>query len=54
MQLALLLAEEDAKVGDYHQALHALDAAAALAGGILPEQWAERRSRWQRELAPRR
>jgi sulfide:quinone oxidoreductase len=53
-QLALLLAEEDAKVGDFHQALHALDAAAALAGGVLPEQWAERRSRWQRELAPQR
>ena len=53
-QLALLLAEEDAKVGDFHQALHALDAAAALAGGVLPEQWAERRARWQRELAPQR
>ena len=53
-QLALLLAEEDAKVGDFHQALHALDAAAALAGGVLPEQWAERRARWQREVAPQR
>jgi sulfide:quinone oxidoreductase len=49
-QLALLLAEEDAKAGDLHQALHALDAAAALAGGVLPEEWAESRSRWQREL----
>ena len=52
LQLALLLAEEDARVGDYHQALHALDAAAALAGGVLPEEWAENRARWQRELAP--
>jgi sulfide:quinone oxidoreductase len=51
LQLALLLAEEDARVGDYHQALHALDAAAALAGGVLPEEWAERRAHWQRELA---
>lgn len=51
-RLALLLAEEDAKVGDYRQALHALDAAAALAGGVLPEEWTESRSRWQRELAP--
>jgi sulfide:quinone oxidoreductase len=51
-QLALLLAEEDAKVGDYHQALHALDAAAALAGGVLPDEWVASRKRWQRELAP--
>jgi sulfide:quinone oxidoreductase len=49
-RLALLLAEEDARIGDYRQALHALDAAAALAGGVLPEQWVESRSRWQREL----
>ena len=53
-QLALLLAEEDARVGDYRQALHALDAAAALAGGVLPEKWTESRERWQRELAPQR
>jgi sulfide:quinone oxidoreductase len=53
-QLALLLAEEDARVGDYRQALHALDAAAALVGGALPEEWTENRSRWQRELAPQR
>ena len=51
-QLALLLAEEDARVGDYHQALHALDAAAALAGGALPGEWTESRARWERELAP--
>ena len=35
-RLALLLAEQDAEAGDYRQALHALDAAAALAGGVLP------------------
>jgi sulfide:quinone oxidoreductase len=52
-RLALLLAEEDAKVGDYHQALHALDAAAALAGGVLPDEWVASRERWQRELSPR-
>jgi sulfide:quinone oxidoreductase len=51
-QLALLLAEEDAKMGDYRQALHALDAAAALAGGVLPDEWVASRERWQRELAP--
>jgi len=51
-QLALLLAEEDARMGDYRQALHALDAAAALAGGVLPDEWVASRERWQRELAP--
>jgi sulfide:quinone oxidoreductase len=51
-ELALLLAEEDARAGDFAQALHALDAAAALAGGVVPEEWAERRARWQRELTP--
>jgi sulfide:quinone oxidoreductase len=50
--LALLLAEQDAEVGDYRQALHALDAAAALAGGVLPDQWIASRERWQRALAP--
>ena len=50
-ELALLLAQEDATIGDYHQALHALDAAAALCGGVLPDTWAQNRSRWQRELA---
>ena len=50
-QLAFLLAEQDAELGDYHQALHALDAATALAGGVLPDAWVERRDRWQRELA---
>lgn len=49
-ELALLLAQEDAKLGDYRQALHALDAAAALSGGVLPDAWAESRSVWQREL----
>jgi sulfide:quinone oxidoreductase len=51
-ELTLLLAEEDARAGDYTQALHALDAAATLAGGVVPEEWAERRERWKRELTP--
>ncbi len=46
LQLALLLAEQDAAVGDYAQAVHALDAAAALTGGVLPSDWAERRESW--------
>ena len=50
-ELALLLAEEDARLGDYRQALHALDAAAALSGGVLPHHWAESRSAWWRELS---
>ena len=50
LDLALLLADEDAAVGDYAQALHALDAAAALGGGVLPAAYAERRERWRAEL----
>ena len=51
-RLALLLAEQDAEAGDYRQALHALDAAAALAGGVLPDDGVASRERWQRELTP--
>ena len=43
-ELALLLADEDAAMGDYAQALRALDAAAALTGGVLPAEWAQRRT----------
>jgi sulfide:quinone oxidoreductase len=35
-ELALVLAEQDMLAGDHVQALHALDAAAALTGGVLP------------------
>ena len=45
-ELALLLAEQDAAVGDFKQAVHALDAAAALTGGVLPAAWAQRRTAW--------
>ena len=44
--LALLLADEEAAMGDFAQALHALDAAALLAGGALPPEWHERRETW--------
>jgi sulfide:quinone oxidoreductase len=47
LELALLLAEEDAALGDYPQALYALDAAAALSGGVLPGEWEERRTAWR-------
>ena len=50
LDLALLLADEDAAAGDLPQALHALDAAAALAGGVLPVTYAQRRERWLNEL----
>jgi sulfide:quinone oxidoreductase len=50
LDLALLLAEEDEAAGDLRQALHALDAAAALAGGVLPTAYAERRKRWLAQL----
>jgi len=46
-ELALLLAGEEAALGDYAQALRALDAAAALSGGLLPEEWARRRDEWR-------
>ncbi|HET8758638.1 MAG TPA: FAD-dependent oxidoreductase [Solirubrobacteraceae bacterium] len=54
LDLALLLADEEAEAGDFAQALHALDAATALAGGVLPPPYAERRERWLAELAPAR
>jgi sulfide:quinone oxidoreductase len=52
LELALLIADEDAAAGDPAQALHALDAAAALSGGVLPAAYAERRERWLDELEP--
>ena len=49
-ELALLLADYDARWGDYTMALQALDAAEALAGTLPPEHAAKRRA-WQQELA---
>jgi sulfide:quinone oxidoreductase len=46
LELTLLLADEDAQLGDYAQAIQALDAAVALAGGELPAEYAEKRDRW--------
>ena len=43
VELALLLAEQDALMGDHAQAAHALDAAAALTGGVLPARAARLR-----------
>jgi len=54
LDLALLLADEDAAAGDFDQALHALDAAAAFAGGVLPAPYAERRERWLARVGPAR
>jgi hypothetical protein len=50
LELALLMADEEARVGDLHQALHVLDAALALGGGVLPKRYAARRAEWQHEL----
>jgi sulfide:quinone oxidoreductase len=50
LELALLMADQDARAGDFGQALHALDAALALGGGALPAAYAARRSEWRREL----
>jgi sulfide:quinone oxidoreductase len=44
--LTLALADEDAARGDLRRAVEALDAAALLAGGTLPEPYPERRRRW--------
>jgi sulfide:quinone oxidoreductase len=46
LALALALADEDARCGDYRQALHALDAARALTGGVLPEDYAAKQRDW--------
>ena len=46
LALALLLADEDASLGDYAQALHALDAAGALTGGVLPAEYAVKQREW--------
>jgi sulfide:quinone oxidoreductase len=48
LALALATAEQDARLGDYRQAVHALDAAAALSGGVLPDRYAARRDAWAR------
>ena len=52
LELALLMADEDARSGDLTQALHALDAAAALAGGVLPAEAARKRDAWRTALVP--
>ena len=46
LALALLLADEDARCGDYRQALHALGAAQAITGGVLPEAYAAKQRDW--------
>ena len=46
LELALLLADEDARFGDYRQALHALDAARAISGGVLPADYAAKQRDW--------
>ena len=48
--LTLVLADEDAASGDLRRAVEALDAAAALAGGALPEAYAKRRERWLADI----
>jgi hypothetical protein len=45
-ELALLLAEEEAAMGDYGRALQALDAAEMLTDGVVPPEWAQRRAQW--------
>ena len=51
--LALLLADEDAAVGDFAHAVSGLDAAAALGGGVLPGEYVARRDQWLAALGHR-
>ncbi|HET8952091.1 MAG TPA: FAD-dependent oxidoreductase [Solirubrobacteraceae bacterium] len=46
LALALALADEDASCGDYREALHALDAARTLTGGVLPDAYADKERDW--------
>ena len=50
LELALLMAENEARFGDWTAALRALDSAQALTGA-LPAEWAQRRDLWEAELA---
>jgi sulfide:quinone oxidoreductase len=52
--MAVLVAEEDARLGDFTQAVHALDAAAALRGGVLPGELRVTRADWAHRAAARR
>jgi sulfide:quinone oxidoreductase len=45
-QLLAALADEDAAAGDYASAVEAIDSAAAMFGGTLPEEVARRRAAW--------
>ena len=46
VELALLIADQDAKLEDYAQAINALDAAAAMNAGVLPAPYADKRAQW--------
>lgn len=46
LALVLAIADEDASHGDYRQALHALDAARGLCGGVLPDAYADKERDW--------
>jgi sulfide:quinone oxidoreductase len=46
LALALAIADEDAGEGDFAQALHALDAARGLCGGVLPKAYADKERDW--------
>ena len=50
LDLALAMADGEARYGDWRAALRALDAAEALAGA-LPPDYAQRRDLWQAELS---
>lgn len=49
-ELALLIADHDARWGDYALALHALDTAEAI-DGVLPPEYEEKRRQWRAAAA---
>ena len=49
LELALLIADYDARWGDYPQALRALESAEAIEG-VLPPEYEAKRARWRAEL----
>lgn len=52
LDLALLVAEEDAATGDFAQAVQAVDAAGALAGGLLAAEYQAKRAAWSAASQP--
>jgi sulfide:quinone oxidoreductase len=53
-ELTLMLAREEADRGDYAEALQTLNAAQALSGGKLDQEWERTRTLWEARANPRK